>query len=291
MKRNLFALCMVCLAALAVAPVRHKLSHSRELAPLHTQPASPPASQADILAAYGKLPLNFETNQGQTDARVDFLAHGYGYTVFLTRENATLLLRAQSGEDAPRSRPLPPGVSKSAKRVATSVRLALAGANPHAEGEPLDAQLGKSNYLIGSNPSNWHRNVPHFARVRYRGVYPGIDLVYYGNQGQLESDYVLAPGASPNQISVRIEGADKLKLASQGDLVLSTKLGAVLLHKPRAYQQRAGSQQEVAANFIQRGPRTIGIEVASYDATQPLIIDPVLSYSTYLGGTANQLLS
>ena len=291
MKRNLFALCMVCLAALAVAPVRHKLSHSSKLAPLHTQPASPPASQADILAAYGKVPLNFETNQGQTDARVDFLAHGNGYTVFLTRENATLLLRAQSGEDASPSRPLHPGISKSAKRIATSVRLALAGANPHAEVEALDAQLGKSNYLIGSNPSNWHRNVPHFARVKYRDVYPGIDLVYYGNQGQLESDYVLAPGASPNQIGVRIEGTHKLKLNSQGDLVLSTKLGDVLLHKPRAYQQRAGSQQEVAANFIQRGPHTIGIEVASYDATQPLIIDPVLSYSTYLGGTANQLLT
>ena len=291
MKRNLFALCMVCLAALAVAPVRHKLSHSSKLAPLRTQPASPPASQADILAAYGKVPLNFETNQGQTDARVDFLAHGNGYTVFLTRENATLLLRAQSGEDASPSRPLHPGISKSAKRIATSVRLALAGANPHAEVEALDAQLGKSNYLIGSNPSNWHRNVPHFARVKYRDVYPGIDLVYYGNQGQLESDYVLAPGASPNQIGVRIEGTHKLKLNSQGDLVLSTKLGDVLLHKPRAYQQRAGSQQEVAANFIQRGPHTIGIEVASYDATQPLIIDPVLSYSTYLGGTANQLLT
>src|SRR4029077_552832 len=239
MKRNLFALSMVCLAALAVTPARHKLSHSSKLAPAPAQPASPPASQADILAAYGKLPLNFETNQGQTDARVDFLAHGNGYTVFLTRENATLLLRAQSGEDASPSRP--PGVSKSAKRIATSVRLALAGANPHAEVEPLDAQLGKSNYLIGSNPSNWHRNVPHFARVRYRGVYPGIDLLYYGNQGQLESDYVLAPGASPSQIGVRVEGADKLKLTSKGDVILSTKLGDVLLHKPRAYQQRAGS--------------------------------------------------
>jgi Beta-propeller repeat/Abnormal spindle-like microcephaly-assoc'd, ASPM-SPD-2-Hydin len=291
MKRNLFALCMVCLAALAIAPGRHKLPHSSKLAPLHTQPASPPASQADILWAYGKLPLNFETNQGQTDARVDFLAHGNGYTVFLTRENATLLLRAQSGENASPAKPVPSSISKSAKRIATSVRLALAGANPHTEVEALDAQLGKSNYLIGSNPSNWHRNVPHFARVKYRDVYPGIDLVYYGNQGQLESDYVLAPGTSPNQIGVRIEGTDKLKLNSQGDLVLSTKLGDVLLHKPRAYQQRAGSQQEVAANFIQRGPHTIGIEVASYDATQPLIIDPVLSYSTYLGGTANQLLT
>jgi hypothetical protein len=288
MKRNLFALCMVCLAALAIAPAWHKLSHSSHFAPLHAQLANPPASQAQILAAYGKLPLNFEKNHGQTDGRVDFLAHGNGYTVFLTRDNATLLLRAPSGEDASSTRPGPPSASN---RLASSVRLALAGANPHAEVEALDPQLAKSNYLIGNDPSQWRRNVPHFARVKYRGVYPGIDLVYYGNQGQLESDYVLAPGASPNQIGVRIEGADTLRLDSQGDLVLSTRLGDVLLHKPRAYQPRAGSQQEVAANFIERAGDTIGIEVASYDASQPLIIDPVLGYSTYLGGTANQFLS
>lgn len=293
MKRNLFALCMVCLVALAIVPVRHKLSHSGSHASRQAQPASQATSRGGILAAYGKLPLSFEQNSGQTDPRVDFLAHGNGYTVFLTRDNATLLLRAQSAADAASSsaKPLPTRDAESTNRLTTSVRLSLAGANPHPEVEPLDVQRGKSNYLIGNNPSKWQRNVAQFARVKYRGIYPGIDLVYYGNQGQLESDYVLAPGASPNQIAVRIEGADNLKLNSQGDLVLSTKVGDVLLHKPRAYQQRAGSQQEIAANFVQRSPRAIGIEVASYDASQPLIIDPVLGYSTYLGGSANQILS
>jgi hypothetical protein len=293
MRRKLFAFCMVCLAAVAMAPAQHKLSHSSHPAPLDAQPANAPASRAGILAAYGKLPLHFETNRGQTDAHVDFLAHGNGYTVFLTRDNATLLLRAQSGEDPALSqaRPGSGDHSKSASRLATSVRLALTGANPQPEVEALDAQSGKSNYLIGNDPSRWHRNVPHFARVKYRGVYPGIDLFYYGNQGQLESDYLLAPGASPKQIGLRIEGARELKLTAQGDLVLSTKLGDVLLHKPRAYQQLAGSPQEVAAKFVRRGSRTIGIEVATYDASQPLLIDPILSYSTYLGGTANQLLT
>jgi hypothetical protein len=293
MRRKLFAFCIVCLVAAAIAPARHKLSHSSHPAGRDAQPANAPASRAGILAAYGKLPLHFETNRGQTEASVDFLAQGNGYTVFLTRDSATLLLRAPSGED-PASSQAKPGSGdnfQSVRRLATSVRLALTGANPRAEREALDAQSGKSNYLIGNDPSRWYRDVPHFARVKYRGVYPGIDLVYYGNQGQLESDYVLAPGASPKQIALRIEGARKLKLSAQGDLVLSTKLGDVFLHKPRAYQQLAGSQQEVAANFIQRGSRTIGIEVATYDASQPLLIDPILGYSTYLGGTANQLLT
>jgi hypothetical protein len=293
MRRKLFAFCMVCLAAVTIAPAQHKLSHSSHLAPLDARAANASASRSGILAAYGKLPLHFETNRGQTDASVDFLAHGNGYTVFLTRDNATVLLCARSVEDPALSQAKPGSGdhSKSASPPATSLRLALTGANPHAEVEALDAQPGKSNYLIGNDPSRWHRNVPHFARVKYRDVYRGIDLVYYGNQGQLESDYVLAPGASPKQIGVRIEGARKLKLTAQGNLILSTRLGDVLLHKPRAYQQLAGSQQEVAANFIQRGSRTIGIEVATYDASQPLLIDPILSYSTYLGGSANQLLT
>jgi hypothetical protein len=293
MKRILFALCLVCLAMPAITPIRHKLSRSRTPALPVAPAANTAAARGALLAAYGKLPLNFEANRGQTDARVKFLAHGTGYTVFLTGNEATLLLSGQPGET-----PLAPSAgltaganSNSSKHPAAAVRLALAGANPGAKAEALDLQPGESNYLIGNDPAKWRRNIPNFARVKYQSVYPGVDLVYYGNQGQLESDYVLAPGASPRGIGMRIEGADKLRLDSDGNLILCTPAGEVTLHRPRAYQKIAGSRQEIAANYVRRGPRAVGIEVARYDTSQPLIIDPILTYSTYLGGATNQVLT
>jgi hypothetical protein len=293
MKRILFALCVVCLGMLAIRPIRHKPSGSRTPAPPVARAASTATERGALLAAYGKLPLTFEANRGQADARVKFLAHGTGYTVFLTGDEATLLLNAQPGESrlGPSAGLVASANSDSVKHPAVAVRLALAGANPCAKAEALDLQPGESNYLIGNDPARWHRSIPNFARVKYHGVYPGVDLVYYGNQGQLESDYVLAPGASPRAIGVRIEGADKLKLDSHGDLLLSTQAGDVTLHRPRAYQQIAGSRQEIAANYVHRGPRVVGIEVAPYDTSQPLVIDPILSYSTYLGGATNQVLA
>jgi beta-propeller repeat-containing protein/centrosomal CEP192-like protein len=242
------------------------------------------------MAAYGKLPLGFEQNQGQTDARVKFLAHGSAYTVFLTDGEATLRLNSPSKpQTSLPARGVPSAAhARPEKKPDAVVRLALARSNPRAEVEGMEIQPGRSNYLIGNDPAQWHRNVPHFARVKYRGVYPGVDLVYYGNQRQLESDYVLAPGANPGQIGLRIEGADNLKLDSQGDLVISTAVGEVLLRRPRAYQDHGGNRQEIAANYVQRDARLVGIEVASYDSRQPLIIDPVLAYSTYLGGTGDE---
>src|SRR5262249_44295476 len=122
-----------------------------------------------------------------------------------------------------------------------------------------------------------------------RAVYPGIDLVYYGNQRQLESDYVVAPGADPQQLTLQLTGADHLGLNAQGDLVLSTRAGDVFLHRPRAYQRSAATNTdvEVAANFVQVDTNVLKIKLGSYDSTQPLIIDPVLAYSTYLGGSLN----
>src|SRR5580700_6787971 len=218
MKRALLALCAVSFATLSVTAARHQLFRATTPAPFYSQPERSTPSRGEVLTAYGKLPLNFEANQGQTDARVRFLAHGSGYTVFLTGDDATLLLQAPCAENAISlsGRSGLASNSKSSRCPAAAVRLALAGASPHVEIEALDAQSGASNYLTGNDPSKWVRGVPHFARIKYNGVYPGVDLVYYGNQGRLESDYVLAPGAAPSQIGIRIQGADKFKLDSQG---------------------------------------------------------------------------
>ncbi len=162
----------------------------------------------------GQLPLRFEPNQGQTDPRVKFLARGAGYGVFLTPDQAVLTLGARA---------------KSAV-----VGMQLAGANPNAAVSG-NAQLpGKSNYFIGSNPAKWHRDIPQFARVRYQGVYPGVDLVYYGNQGQLEYDFEVAPGADPRSIALQFEGPQRPHLDGNGDLILGTGGGEARLKAPRS---------------------------------------------------------
>jgi hypothetical protein len=289
-RKQLLFLVLSCLAAIALLlPLGRFLgsgSRSRSAVPEAQKRAT---SQARLLSDYGKLPLTFEENQGQTDARVKFMARGNGYTVFLSDdETTTLRLIAPSTEPAG---PLHRATRSSTSAATTKnpdalVQLSLVGANPHAPVEGNDLQPGRSNYFIGNNPARWQRNVPHFARVKFHGVYPGVDLVYYGNQGRLESDYVLAPGANPGQIGLRIDGARTVKLDAEGALVLATAAGDVVLHKPRAYQDTSEGRQEVAANYVQRGPHLVGFRLAPYDTLKPLIIDPVMVYSTYLGGGA-----
>lgn len=254
---------------------------------------------ASVASVYGKLRLAFEENRDQTDARVKFLAHGNGYTVFLTDDQAATLRLSAPAKDAasPRDRALARLTKKTTTPAGTPapdaiVRLALVGANPSAQVAGDELLPGKSNYFRGSNPARWQRNVPHYAQVKYRGVYPGIDLVYYGNQGRLESDYVLAPGANPGQIGLRIDGARSMKIDPQGDLLLATSAGDVVLQKPRTYQEIAGERREIATSYVQRGPRLVGLRVAPYDTQEPLIIDPVTAlYSTYLGGSGNDTIS
>jgi len=261
----------------ALGPARRSNSASSSLSPA-LQTTSQKAEHARILASYGKLPLSFEKNQGQTDDHVRFLARGEGYALFLTGQEAVLRLDA----------PGPAKASQNAKKSTAVVRLVFAGSNQHSTVEGLDLQPGRSNYLLGNDPAKWHTNVPQYARVKYRGVYPGVDLIYYGNKGRLESDYVLAPGADSKQIALRVEGADSINIDSHGELALTTPAGEVLLHKPFAYQEANGARQEIASNFVQRGPHTIGIQVASYDSSCPLVVDPVLDYSTLVGGSNNQ---
>src|SRR5260370_889587 len=162
-------------------------------------------SRATLLSEYGKLPLTFEENLGQTDPRVKFLARGDAYTVFLSDDETTTLhlIAPSSDHHGQLHRATRSSISAApTKNPDALVQLSLVGANPHAPVEGKDLQPGRSNYFIGNDPSRWQHDVPHFARVKFRGVYPGVDLVYYGNQGRLESDYVVAPHANPGQISL-----------------------------------------------------------------------------------------
>jgi hypothetical protein len=247
------------------APRRHEAA--RVPAGRASSPADPAATR--VSATYGKLPLSFEVNQGQSEEQVKFVARGQGYSLFLTATEAVLSLRAPA-QHKPQS--------------AAVVRMRLAGANTHPQLTGLDPLPGASNYFIGNDPRRWQRDVPNYSKVKYAGVYPGIDVIYYGNQRQLEYDIVVAPDADPRRIALAFEGVQTLSLDQHGNLVLRTSQGDIAQHKPVIYQDIGGTRQRVEGRYVLRAKHRVGFQVASYDTTQPLVIDPVLSYSTYLGG-------
>jgi hypothetical protein len=240
----------------------------RDLSPAQSQPAA--------LTSYDRLPLVFEPNLGQTDPQVKFMTRGNGYSLFLTDGAAVLSLgHAKSGKE-------------STGRPSSVIRMGLAGArtNPVLQGtQPLP---GKSNYFIGHDPAKWHRSVPQFARVRCEQVYPGVDLVYYGKQGQLEYDFEVSPGADPKSIRLGFRGSKNVKLES-GDLVLETADGSIRLQAPRVYQGDGATRKSIDGRFLLLAADSVGFEVGSYDRSKALVIDPVLSYSTYLGGTGSEI--
>jgi hypothetical protein len=231
------------------------------------------------------LPLSFEENQGQVDGKVKFLSRGSGYTLFLTPTEAVLALSAQSSnpKDLKGARREQPPTTKS-----SVLRMKLVGANPSPQVAGLEELPGKSNYFIGSDSSKWRTNLATYAKVKYREVYPGIDLVYYGNQRQLEYDWIVSPGAETEAIRFAIEGAKRIKLDSKGDLVLAIAGGDVRLHKPVVYQETDGVRHEVAGSYVKRTNQELGFRLAEYDPAKPLVIDPVLVYSTYLGGRGQE---
>ena len=244
-----------------------------------------------ILSAYGQLPISFEANAGQTAAQVQYLAHGSGYSLFLTSNSAVLSLPQPTS--APANSPLSPTATDASAPSTSTTGVALAmtllGANSQAAVVGQDQLPGTSNYFVGNDPSQWFTNIANYGQVAYQGVYPGVNLVYYGNQTQLEYDFDVAPGADPGNIRFSVQGADSLSLDSQGNLVLQTASGDVLEHAPVIYQTVGGVKQTVAGQFVLLGNNEVGFQVGSYNASQPLVIDPVLIYSTYLGGNGDDV--
>ena len=246
------------------------------------------ANKPQVVENYGKLPLSFEANQGQTDSRVDFLTRGSGYSLFLTSTEAVLALRKPVASSGPRTRRTDSEAEEAPAVPPAVVRMKLVGANPAPRVSGLEELPGKSNYFIGNDPDKWRTNVPRYAKVQYNDVYPGVDLVYYGNQRQLEYDLVVGPGADPGAITLSFEGVERLWIDAQGDLVLETAGGEIRQHKPLVYQEVDGVRREITGSYVLSGRHQVGFDVAAYDAGQPLIIDPVLVYSTYLGGTGDE---
>jgi hypothetical protein len=230
------------------------------------------SSPGQTPAAFGRLPMSFEPNQGQSDSRVKFLARGNGYGLYLMPTEAVLALPVRSQN----------GLSQ------TAVEMTLQGANRNSDMAATEELPGHSNYFIGKDPSRWRRNIAQFARVVSREVYPGIDLAFYGKQGRLEYDFDVNPGADPGQIEIAFKGAKNLHIAGNGDLVLAVDGGELRFAAPQVYQKFATGIQSVSGSFVLRGKQSVGFEVGFYDRSRTLVIDPVFVFSTYLGGSGNE---
>jgi hypothetical protein len=305
------------LMALALAALWPQGAKAGGEVPMRGEATSP----SRVAALYAHLPLSFEINQGQADPRVKYLAHGQGYTLWLTADQAVLALRSSAE------------LSTSALPV---IRLKLVGSDPAPSVWGEQPLPGRSNYFLGNDPKKWRTNIPIYAKVKYANVYPGVDLVYYGNQGQLEYDFVVQPGADPHSIQLAVSSDEQvgsrqkavgstretqdrapagqsaidnrpssipvpLRIDGNGDLVVGTEGGEVIFHKPLVYQPRTDyeprtknqeprtvNKKVIDGRYALQGDR-VTFALGDYDRRQPLVIDPVLSYSTYLGGTGGDV--
>ncbi len=265
-------------ASLAVLPhAPHKINaiHPAVAAPAAAPDAAPestnaPAAKLSLASSYGNLPLRFEANRGQADPRVRFLARGSGSELFLADSEAVLVLTNPAAQT-------------------TALRFSLTGANQSAQISGLDPQPAVTSYFIGNDPAKWRSNIPSYARVKYHQLYDGVDLMYYGSGRNLEFDFELAPHANPAQIRLKIEGANSLHTAPSGDLLIATAAGEVRLQRPEIYQlaENRREREKVAGSYALVSNNEIILQLGPYDSNRALIVDPVVQYSTFLGGTTS----
>jgi len=292
-----FTVALAAVAAMGIAGSASLRGHRSvaSTAPVAAVPVQAPALNARgrVQASMGKLPLAFEANQGQSDPQVKYMARGNGYTVFLTANETVFALQSSSRASTTDAASKPGFSSRGLqqyqpekKNVSAAIHMRVLGGNAHPQIAAGSQLPGVSNYFIGNDRSQWHSNVPQFARVSYRDVYPGVNLAFYGVQKQLEFDFIVAPGASAAPIQLGISGAKKIATDDAGNLLLSSSAGDVSLHKPVAYQEKSGARQLVGARFVLQARNRVSFELGNYDHSRKLVIDPSVSYATYLGGTA-----
>ncbi len=222
--------------------------------------------------AYGSLPLSFEANDGQSYAAVKFLARGNGYGLFLTARGPVVALSNAVAKQGNDKRPSPNVATD--RNAVVSFELIGSSRSPLIAG--VDPLPGKANYFSGNDPAKWKKNISTYQKVRYAQVYPGIDAIYYGNQRQLEYDFIVAPTTDPSQIKLRFRGADATELDPEGNLILSTAAGDMTHAKPVAYQEIAGVRREVAAAYrLNKG--VVSFNLGKYDKSHfPAQWDPKL---------------
>lgn len=243
------------------------------------------SSQLALAEKYGDLPLRFETNLGQVQPEVKFLARGANSVLFLAPTEAILALDIPPQRALQTDRPRARLTLHRPGPRAVLLRMTLVSANPKAEVLGTNQLPCLSNYFIGNDPAKWRTAIPNYAKVKYKDIYPGVNLAFYGNHDRLEYDFVAFPGSTPNRIKLRIEGAEHLRIASSGFLVMSTSAGDVYLERPFVYQEKDGVRERVRSDYFLAKRDEVGFRLGRYDVTRSLVIDPVLAYSTFLGGS------
>ncbi len=266
----------------AKIPAESKLGSSREILPKPTSPHHAGVRPGREARTVGKLPLSFEPNLGQADPHVRFLARSRGVTTFLTDSEAVTVMTTS---EMPLRTQNPLAAAYEPPRILqTAIRMKLEDANTSPEVVGLDAQPGVSNYFRGSDRTKWQTNVPHYARVSYKSIYDGVDMVYYSQNGQMEYDFVVRPGGDPSQIRMAFEGAERMQLDQDGNLGLLA--GSVRMQhlRPVVYQTIAGKKIAVQARFRAIGQKAFGFEVGAWNRQYALVLDPVVAYATFVGG-------
>jgi hypothetical protein len=211
--------------------------------------------------------LVFEPNVGQADPEVRWISRTPDRTLLLTQDEARMVLRRNS--------------------QSSTVRMKIVGANRNGQTEGLEKLSSYTNYLLGNDASRWRTGVPHYSRVRYSNVYPGVDMVYYSTDNQVEYDFVVAPGADPSRIEMAYDGADSMRVAPNGDLVMTVDGREIRQLRPKVYQNVSGRQVEVAASYKIRAEKHVEFALAAYDRSRELVIDPILEYSAFFGASGN----
>jgi len=283
--KNIFGILFFSFAIFGVFATRPASAQVRKPAVAFPQPTAVAEREHDVrarvLQEYANLPLRFEANQGQTDRSVRFLSRGSGYTLFLT-PTAAVLSSSEADHD-----PSDPQHARVYKNV---LRMELLAAKPDAQISGVDELPGRSNYFIGNDPKEWHIGVPAFQRVNYKEIYPGIDLAYYGNQHHLEYDFIVAPGANPNAIRLNIRGSRQIRIANDGDLIISVAPGRELrMGIPRVYQEEGSTRHSIDGKWLRAGRHQVRLALGEYDRNKTLIVDPPLTYSTFLGGSSTDV--
>jgi hypothetical protein len=228
------------------------------------------SKSASIARAYGERPLLFEPHLAADGGMAQFSAHASGRKLLFSASGAVSEWSLGAGASDPQP----------------EIAMRLVDARPVVAPQAVGTPAGGASYLVGSHPDQWRIGVPLFGKIIYPDVYPGIDLIYYGNQNQLEYDFVVAPGASWRSIRLAFSGAQAVEIDPNGDLKLQTRGGWLRHRRPRVYQQLASGRSEISGHYVLYGDRQVGFEIGAYDPAVPLVIDPTLVYSSYLGGSA-----
>ena len=239
-------------------------------------PFSSAQKQLEVLGHYNQIPLLFEENHGQTNEQVKYLSRGNGFNLFLMEDQAVLTL--QKKDSGPQKIPK----KSAANKTYNVLKIECLEANPRPEIIGIEKRQAKTNYFVGNKPENWITKIDNWGQVKYKDIYPDIDLVYYGNKQNLEYDFVVSPGADPGRIKMSFNGPDELSIKENGDLNLVFGNEQLVFANPAIYQNTPNGKHSINGNYVKFASHEIGFEIKEYNKDLPLFIDPELVYSTFL---------